>query len=251
MSNLIYFFIGLTIIISGDEIGSLIGYEYISLLCNIVGACFMAYSTKKYIDNMKETNRNNTEIQDKIQTVLNDILQLEANVITTMEEENGNLIEKVEKQIKEVNSLNEKLTKSNDEVNKIFSTIEKTSETEISKLENVIESVEGFGKLPVELLKSTEELSEKINAYMLNVTNEIKYLTQDIADQDKKLTKNINNTINEIEDIIEDNNEEATEQIKQLGQQYAQFEGLVEKLIQQMTLMSEKDYEVMKGFLNE
>lgn len=57
--------------------------------------------------------------------------------------------------------------------------------------------------------------------------------------------------LRELSDSLDNNNEEVTEHIETLSNQYEKFEKLVEKMIQQMNLMSESDYEVLKGFLNE
>lgn len=336
MIMLISFFLGIVILISGDEIGSLVGYEYVSLICNVVGVCFMAYGVNGYLDGRREMLQCEKTVMDslidmsekmvtasdvvtiseglktvcdnqiKIETALMnvgknvdkfmqtytaatfsleekkklvDISQSVSDIVSLVGTESNKLCLMVEEQIKEVLTLNNRLISFNDENNRNFDVIhseivtmeksvmdmdkrnaellisqnevvERASETECAQLEKVINTISGLNTLPQKLMENTDELSEKINNYILGVTNEIKYLMQDIEEQEKKRTKSFNNILQEISDSTAEHNEEVAEHIMNLGQQYVQFEKLVENLIRQITLMSESDYEVMKGFLN-
>lgn len=128
--------------------------------------------------------------------------------------------------------------------------VEKASGAEIAKFENVVEAVGGLDRLPRALMENTDELSKKMDSYLSCVTKEMEYLVQDIGAQDKKRTADSKHMFQEIADSLEEYNEDVAEHIMGLAQQYVQFEKLAENLIRQITLMSEKDYEVMKGFLN-
>ena len=266
MKTIISFFLGLVIIISGDEFNLLSGFEYASLFCNIVGICFIVYSIKKYadryLDNQKELlqyrediRKNFAEISQKMVTRADaDLMFKNIEMIGDYQIKSENTIKdlinkcdefinvykttafSIEEKMKEISSLNSELVNCSNQGN-----------------ENLDKLHSDFGVLGNEiqaLLENIDELTEKINGYMLDLTDEIKDLMQGLSSQDKKRTAGFKDMLEDITDSTKSYNGEVAEHIKKLGQQYAQFESIVEKLIQQITLMSKNDYEVMKRFLN-
>ncbi len=272
MNAIISFFLGLAVLMSGDEIGSLFGTEYVALVCNVIGVCLMGYGVKIYADGRKEYMRYKEDMQeilDGISTKMVTACEFDAVMkgitakLADFSSENGEKLREICSSlvaaIQEVQRLNEK---NEGAINSVKETLDRISKEEGERLEKVsgeeekrLEKLTGcisnLDKLPQALLETMDELAEKIDGYTVNIENSIRDLIQDLADGDKKRTSGFKTMIQDMADCIEESNEDVADHIKKLAHQYTEFEEFTEKLIHQMTLMSEKDYEIMKGFLDD
>lgn len=275
MSVIINFFLGLAILISGDEIASLLNYEYITLLCNIVGACLMAYAGKKYLDYKKEallyekniqdgltelsnkiaTSSNVEELIKRLEIICNNQMKIEEfleDTVSSADENINNITASLRSDFDHVNKNIQIISNDNKEM--IVSARDEMSkklDQEIAKLGQVIDSIDKFSIVPKALIEYSEQLSKKIESYISNTTEKIDNLTEDVSDENKKLAGNLKKQVNNLAELMESSQKEVSVHLNKLGAQYDQFEQLTKELIKQLTLMSDKDYEIMKGFLDD
>lgn len=261
--------------ISGDEIASLLNYEYITLLCNIVGACLMAYAGKKYLDYKKEallyekniqdgltelsnkiaTSSNVEELIKRLEIICNNQMKIEEfleDTVSSADENINNITASLRSDFDHVNKNIQIISNDNKEM--IVSARDEMSkklDQEIAKLGQVIDSIDKFSIVPKALIEYSEQLSKKIESYISNTTEKIDNLTEDVSDENKKLAGNLKKQVNNLAELMESSQKEVSVHLNKLGAQYDQFEQLTKELIKQLTLMSDKDYEIMKGFLDD
>lgn len=249
MITIVCFFVGLLLVILGEDISKLTNIIYISLGFNIVGCICMGYSTfvflmKKDEENqckkgiLENTNQLYKEISEKIECQ-NEIIK----GVSECQNKCNNSIEELCTMIKDYVIFFKENSPSNEEIKKLESIIE------INK-NNILESLNGLIEIPSNLGDEIERLIDSMSQSTNNIITKVEYLTEDLEEQDEKRMKNFNRMLNELKDYSVDNNEEIVEQLKVLGQQYLEFEKVADSIVQKITFMAENDIEVMKGFLN-
>lgn len=172
--------------------------------------------------------------------------------ISFVNAESNKKLEGMHSEILKLNTTEIEFSKKNEEMLvDLKNVLEKLSETEVAECKKILENMNELKRLPQDVVINTNELMIKMNAYILSITREMKKLVEDIKEENKKITRDFNNAVEDIVTSVEEYNDGVSEEIKELGKQYIQFEKLVGNLIQEINLMSEKDYEIMKGFLND
>lgn len=169
----------------------------------------------------KKIEESQNDVNEKLSDMKNVTDNIEKNKVTYIK----NALEKVQHILEEIQSNNEMSGKCCDKINSI-----------VSLTENI----------PEELCNQNEIIISTVREYTEDLKDEIENLIEDLEEQDRKRLKNFNNMISNITDYCENNNEE----IGLLSKQYLEFEKTIEGIVNQMTEMSQKDIEVMKGFFN-
>jgi hypothetical protein len=94
-----------------------------------------------------------------------------------------------------------------------------------------------------------DEIKQDINEYLDENKTLIEELTNEIEKMDENSATRCEEVISSIEDSTISNNEDLKIKIATLSKQYEGFEATINAIVNQMTEMSDKDYELMKGFL--
>lgn len=305
MAIIISFFIGVILIAAGSDIRVLTGIDWISLLCDAIGGCLMAYGAKLYFDTRQEDMKGRTLIiknlenidekvmtssqaeyiqtqlcsindnlekvndanemlekrlmefeklyqsnaytnedgKEDVETIKNCMYELKESIERFAEKVLQDTNGQVENQIEEMRAINQSVKDNSKAMRQI-------SQKEIDQIERLSNKIELINKLPAELSEMIDELIEKINDYVEYSTEKIEQLSEDLQDLDEKRTNNFNKIIKEIRESNEVKNDHIADQICKLSEEYSKFEDIVNNIVKQMTLMSENDYEIMKGFLN-
>lgn len=185
----------------------------------------------------------NSDGERNAKLILSSLSELKNGIETLLGNMSNQVSSQLEKQVCEMQAVNQSIKDKGD-------IIYKASKTETEHIDNVAGKVELFNKLPIEILESADELIDKINKYIEDSSNKFEQLLDDLYESDKKRTDRSNKILNEIRDSNVENNEQIATQIGKLGEEYLQFQKIINSIVNQMTLMSEKDYEIMKGFIN-
>ena len=111
---------------------------------------------------------------------------------------------------------------------------------------DIQENISKIGEMPEQLTLLINNLTDKLENKMENEGEIIEDLTENIEVQIKKLM----NSLRDLIDEISDSQDNVSEHTKQLVESYNNFEQFTKNTIEQMTMMTNKDYEFLKGFLN-
>ena len=90
-----------------------------------------------------------------------------------------------------------------------------------------------------------EDLKEKEE----EIVEKIKDLTEEINNQNGKITKSIKNKVEELINTLQINNEEVVKNLQDMAGRYEDFKEYNEKMMEKVELMTDKDYEILKGYL--
>lgn len=107
------------------------------------------------------------------------------------------------------------------------------------------ENISKVGDIPEELTLLLSNLTNKLENKMKNEGELIEDLTEKIDSQMKKVLNSLTDLIDEISNSQDD----VSEHIKKLTDSYNNFESITQNIVKQMTMMTNKDYEFLKGFL--
>ena len=107
------------------------------------------------------------------------------------------------------------------------------------------ENISKVGDIPEELTLLLSNLTNKLENKMKNEGELIEDLTEKIDSQMKKMLNSLTDLIDEISNSQDD----VSEHIKKLTDSYNNFESITQNIVKQMTMMTNKDYEFLKGFL--
>lgn len=107
------------------------------------------------------------------------------------------------------------------------------------------ENISKVGDIPEELTLLLSNLTNKLENKMKNEGELIEDLTEKIDSQMKKMLNSLTDLIDEISNSQDD----VSEHIKKLTDSYNNFELIIQNIVKQMTMMTNKDYEFLKGFL--
>ncbi|MBS6019706.1 MAG: hypothetical protein KH846_05840 [Leptotrichia wadei] len=107
------------------------------------------------------------------------------------------------------------------------------------------ENISKVGDIPEELTLLLSNLTNKLENKMKNEGELIEDLTEKIDSQMKKMLNSLTDLIDEISNSQDD----VSEHIKKLTDSYNNFELITQNIVKQMTMMTNKDYEFLKGFL--
>lgn len=107
------------------------------------------------------------------------------------------------------------------------------------------ENISKVGDIPEELTLLLSNLTDKLENKMKNEGELIEDLTEKIDSQMKKMLNSLTDLIDEISNSQDD----VSEHIKKLTDSYNNFELITQNIVKQMTMMTNKDYEFLKGFL--
>lgn len=270
---LIIFFTGTLLVISGNDAGALTGVDFLSIVCNFIGVILLAYSVKCYTDYTKYDERYveicfgineiSTELQEirkqlchqsEISETLKHVTDMTADEVDQMIRTGKNLeklLQYSEEELKNNKEMATQLVKQNEVSKELKKNTEINFDIITDKVDKLIKLIEKFEKLPYILIEGTDKLGEKILEYVDNETELLNQLSQDIMDEQKKILKNFKNTSTYIAASIEESNAELLSHMKTLGQQYMEFEKVTDEIIKQLTLMSQKDYEIIKDLMDE
>ena len=153
-------------------------------------------------------------------------------------------LKKIETLLVEHNEIENELHNA---ISNVTNTMENISEKEIKHIDNLDNDVK---KIPTEILEILENCVSRMNNQCEAVMSRFEYLSDDLEEMEKKINNTFIKIMEEIQDYNTDCNENMTEEIKKLSGQYEQFMKISKEMIQQMTLMSESDFEIMKDLLN-
>lgn len=185
-------------------------------------------------------------------TAQTDEIRKEVIKLTSIHESEKNELNELQNNLKEfsecVNATNEKITGTIFSLKASTEELLKTEAQEVRKLEGIFGN---FNELPKEILETNDQLSNEINEYLCGVVTKIEELSDSMEGQDEKRTRSFERMIKEVERCLEENDENTSHKLQELGQQYLQFEKTINMIVQQMTQMSEQDYEIMRQFINE
>lgn len=271
MKVLICFFIGLLILISGNELELMININNVSLICNCVGVLLVGYSVKCHRDKEKRELLQRNGVIEEIRNVIckmptnadsENIVEQLRNIGENQKIYEHTMLDfkcSVETLQQNVNTILDVIVASkksiDEDIVKIINELNLQKETVVSLDKNIAngmeETVKAINELPKQIIDVNEELIEKINNYQSILITRIDYLAQDIEEQDKQRMSNFNKMIKEIREYNEENEEGISEKIETLSQQYLEFESFAKAIVQQMTQMAEQDFENMTRFLNE
>lgn len=135
--------------------------------------------------------------------------------------------------LNQMNLSNQHLEKNNDVIKQL--------EVEVSQLD----------RIPRELYEIADELAGKMSEKLGEEEKLLKGLCYCIEDENKNLVNRLNKSMGEIVESLDDYAGDMRENMEQIAQQYAEFQKITDSVIQQLTLMSDQDYEIMKGLLND
>ena len=203
-------------------------------------------------DNIDILNNQNKEIEilkcleNKILDINNKIFALQRNILKNYE------------QVRQYEETNKEIEKETLEILKTNFEAQKTSKKEFIQLlndyfsknsqsqKNIQENIIKIGEMPEQLTLLINNLTDKLESKMKNEREIIEDLTKKIEVQIKKLM----NSLRDLIDEISDSQDNVSEHTKQLAESYNNFEQFTKNIIEQMTMMTNKDYEFLKGFLN-
>jgi len=203
-------------------------------------------------DNIDILNNQNKEIEilkcleNKILDINNKIFALQRNILKNYE------------QVRQYEETNKEIEKETLEILKTNFEAQKTSKKEFIQLlndyfsknsqsqKNIQENIIKIGEMPEQLTLLINNLTDKLESKMKNEREIIEDLTEKIEVQIKKLM----NSLRDLIDEISDSQDNVSEHTKQLAESYNNFEQFTKNIIEQMTMMTNKDYEFLKGFLN-
>ena len=203
-------------------------------------------------DNIDILNNQNKEIEilkcleNKILDINNKVFALQRNILKNYE------------QVRQHEETNKEIEKEKLEILKTNFEAQKTSKKEFIQLlndyfsknsqsqKNIQENISKIGEMPEQLTLLINNLTDKLENKMKNEGEIIEDLTENIEVQIKKLM----NSLRDLIDEISDSQDNVSEHTKQLAESYNNFEQFTKNTIEQMTMMTNKDYEFLKGFLN-
>ena len=203
-------------------------------------------------DNIDILNNQNKEIEilkcleNKILDINNNVFALQRNILKNYE------------QVRQYEETNKEIEKETLEILKTNFEAQKTSKKEFIQLlndyfsknsqsqKNIQENIIKIGEMPEQLTLLINNLTDKLESKMKNEKEIIEDLTEKIEVQIKKLM----NSLRDLIDEISDSQDNVSEHTKQLAESYNNFEQFTKNIIEQMTMMTNKDYEFLKGFLN-
>lgn len=203
-------------------------------------------------DNIDILNNQNKEIEilkcleNKILDINNKVFTLQRNILKNYE------------QVRQHEETNKEIEKEKLEILKTNFEAQKTSKKEFIQLlndyfsknsqsqKNIQENISKIGEMPEQLTLLINNLTDKLENKMKNEGEIIEDLTENIEVQIKKLM----NSLRDLIDEISDSQDNVSEHTKQLAESYNNFEKFTKNTIEQMTMMTNKDYEFLKGFLN-
>ncbi len=116
--------------------------------------------------------------------------------------------------------------------------------------EKMQSDISGIGKMPERMYQMQDELIGKIEAYTIDNNKEIAELSENIHDENAILLKEIKKDLRDIIDSIDDYEGRMSQEIEKLSQQYQEFKDYNNEIIKKMTLMSNEDYELLKGLFD-
>ncbi|WP_315514547.1 hypothetical protein [Leptotrichia wadei] len=129
--------------------------------------------------------------------------------------------------------------------NKITQLLKDYFEENSRSQKTIEENISKVGDIPEELTLLLSNLTNKLENKMKNEGELIEDLTEKIDSQMKKMLNSLTDLIDEISNSQDD----VSEHIKKLTDSYNNFELITQNIVKQMTMMTNKDYEFLKGFL--
>lgn len=279
MNAVISFFLGLGLIILKRDLLIIlkndIFYSY-QWIVSIIGIILMWYGTKYYIElknRMIEKKEESVEILKKIENNMLTVSSFEKIVsqldgIKENQKDQKQILINISAQSEKINLLNktsEKIDNRLEDVKEILLSVKKLQLKSVENVEStiqqigiqtekVVESVKNIQELPEEIIGMVEEIDNTISKNISEITENIESIVTNIENLAEDLNninkKNWIEIIKKVEEINKNNDEKLSEQIKILKNQYSDFEKMINEMIKQITQMSKKDYEIMKGFIN-
>lgn len=287
MNVIVNLCIGIICIAISHDIGVIVHIVWLPLLCDVIGGIFIAVACYFYFQ-IKKTDINNQKVEREnllskfieIEQTLKQANELlEKNYSNAMEETNEiknivpeiietikntsdseiNHIQSVNNLIKEMQDTNNKEQREHvEKIIKQLIILKQTQDKYIGlfekntslELDTLNEQLDILHKLPTNVLDIIEEYTKNINNQIEDMLTTVEDLTMDLNELENRRKDSFDKIMKNIEDHNTDCNDNLTQHIKALSDEYKQFERLSKEMIQQMTLMSQSDYEVMKGLLN-
>lgn len=279
MNAVISFFLGLGLIILKRDLLIIlkndIFYSY-QWIVSIIGIILMWYGAKYYIElknRMIEKKEESVEILKKIKNNMLTVSSFEKIVsqldgIKENQKDQKQILINISAQSEKINLLNktsEKIDNRLEDIKEILLSVKKLQLKSVENVEStiqqigiqtekVVESVKNIQELPEEIIGMVEEIDNTISKNISEITENIESIVTNIENLAEDLNdinkKNWIEIIKKVEEINKNNDEKLSEQIKILKNQYSDFEKMINEMIKQITQMSKKDYEIMKGFIN-
>ena len=107
-----------------------------------------------------------------------------------------------------------------------------------------------IAELPKRMCQMQDELIDKLTDSALDNSRCIIEFAENVQDDFKSLTKEVRNELRKTLDSMEDHEEKISQEIQNLAQQYQDFKEYNNEMIHKMTLMSNEDYELLKGLFD-
>lgn len=217
-----------------------------SVFCNLIGVISIAYSIKIYIDQARAVQLDQKETLKELKNRLEKLPSIQD-------------IEKIQKQLKDTldnqqiqlyyfKNINEDIKKLQEYCNH---SVVLLTENQNKNINEVLKGITEFQQLPNYMKNFVDDLDFQVQNYSSQLTGKIEDLMEELEEQDGERTNSFNRMLREVKKYSDQKNEELVEKLDILGQQYSSFEKILSATVSQMTGMADKDFEIIRGLLNE
>lgn len=195
---------------------------------------------KEELEVNNETIENIEEGVEKFNEIPERMVELQAEFLEELQKVYNEGLEKSEKLMDDISNQNEEIS----------SIIKKNIENFIDITEKDKQGIlKQFKKIMEYIIQLQDEFMEDLKEKEKEIVEKIEDLTEGINDQNGKITKSIKNKVEELINTLQINNEEVVKNLQDMAGRYEDFKEYNEKMMEKVELMTDKDYEILKGYL--
>lgn len=211
MNIVVCMFGGLLLVVSGTDLGVLLGNGYISLVCNVLGCGMLGYGSYLFFQKKKKETQEQQKVWEAFGKEQKECMER----IHHMQQKQAETLQQIVTAVTEVQSLPEYGKKH----------------------------MENMEEIADDLIKQMKYLAEDMEEQGENHRKEFSKLLDSLEENTETTQKQLQQ--------LGDSEADMVQQLQQLGAQYTQFEKTVNSLVEKMTWMTKQDIEAMKGFFHE
>lgn len=214
---------------------------------------------EQYIENFLEIQENSQKIFLSIYENIADFQKQDSNFNIQLNKDIEKILmcqtetQKVlESSIKTVGDRYEKKFDENGlKIDALKKLLEKESEINNEMMKEILSTMIQFQRIPEQMVMFSRELDEQVERYVSESRDQLESLVEAMEEHDEKRTKGFDRMMRSLETYNQDECDDLMEKMEMLSREYENFEKVIKEIVSQMTQMSEKDYEIMRGLINE
>ncbi len=200
------------------------------------------------IDVQREATQRNQENLGKIENICQDIVRVQESSASLYSEKLDDIISASGKLLDAEKNAETSYLKQMMMIEEDCKALHLSQEQTNSLAESHFKEISQLFQCVLQVCDEMESANKKALEEEERILNQ---MSKNIQEENRKIGAKVTKTMEDFEEVFEEYDQKSEENLSKLATEYERFQEVTESIIKQLTLMSEQDYEVLKGILND